>query len=195
MDSSSRNSREPFRVLGLAAAVSLLLGSAAAQAGEQSHNFVLTAYSNGRGGADLVSGNYEAADKALHYHASLSAFDGSSSSNNRCIALAMTKQWDAARAACNEAVRDAEHEKASLPSYQYWARKLENDYVAVALSNRAVFHWMSADSAAAAADLKRAATLSPNADFVARNQSALEYSRVAVAQTKVAQVDVAAKSP
>jgi hypothetical protein len=194
MDSSSRNSREPFRVLGLAAAVSLLLGSAA-QAGEQSHNFVLTAYSNGRGGADLISGNYEAAGKALHYRTSLSAFDGSSSSNNRCIALAMTKQWDAARAACDEAVRDAEHEKASLPSYQYWARKLENDYVAVALSNRAVFHWMSSDSAAAAADLKRAATLSPNADFVARNQSALEYSRVAVAQTKVAQVEVAAKLP
>jgi hypothetical protein len=194
MGSSSRNSREPLRVLGLAAAVSLLLGSAA-QAGEQSHNFVLTAYSNGKGGPDLVSGNYAAADKVLHYRTSLSAFDGSRSSNNRCVALAMTRQWDAARAACDEAVRDAEHEKATLPSYQYWARKLENDYVAVALSNRAVFHWMSADSAAAAADLKRAAALSPNADFVARNKSALEYSHTAVAQTKVAQVDVAAKSP
>jgi hypothetical protein len=189
MGSSSRNSREPLRVLGLAAAVSLLLGSAA-QAGEQSHNFVLTAYSNGKGGPDLVSGNYAAADKVLHYRTSLSALDGSTSSNNRCIALAMTKQWDAARAACDEAVRDAEHEKATLPSYQYWARKLENDYVAVALSNRAVFHWMSADSAAAAADLKRAEALSPNAAFVERNKSALEYSHTAVAQ-----VDVAAKSP
>jgi hypothetical protein len=191
MGSSSRNSREPLRVLGLAAAVSLLLGSAA-QAGEQSHNFVLTAYSNGRGGPDLISGNYDAAGKTLRYRTSLSAFDGS---NNRCVALAMTRQWDSARAACDEAVRDAEHEKASLPSYQYWARKLENDYVAVALSNRAVFHWMSADSAAAAADLKRAQRLSPNAAFVERNKSALEYSRTALAQTKVAQVDVAAKSP
>jgi hypothetical protein len=194
MGSSSRNSREQFRLAGLAAAVSLLLGSAA-HAGEQSHNFVLTAYSDGKGGPDLVSGNYEAATKVLRYHPSLSAFDGSTSSNNRCVALTMTKQWDAARTACDQAVRDAEHEKASLPSYQYWARKLENDYVAVALSNRAVFHWMSADSAGAAADLKRAEALSPNADFVARNKSALEYSRVAVAQTKVAQVDVAAKSP
>ena len=194
MRSSSRNSREQFRLAGVAAAVSLLLGSAA-QAGEQSHNFVLTAYSNGRGGPDLVSGNYQAADEALQYHASLSALDGSSSSNNRCVALTVTKQWDAARAACDQAVRDAEHEKATLPSYQYWARKQENDYVAIALSNRAVFHFMSSDSAAAAADLKRAARLSPNADFVARNKSALEYSRMAVAQTKVAQVDVAAKSP
>ena len=194
MGSSSRNSREQLRVLGLAAAVSLLLGSAA-QAGEQSHNFVLTAYSNGKGGPDLVSGNYEAASKALRYHASLSALDGTASSNNRCVALAVTKQWDAARAACDEAVRDAEREKVTLPSYQYWARKQENDYVAVALSNRAVFHWLSSDSAAAAADLKRAATLSPNSDFVERNKSALEYSRVAVAQAKVAQVDVAAKAP
>jgi hypothetical protein len=194
MRSSSRNSREQFRLAGLAAAVSLLLGSAA-QAGEQSHNFVLTAYSDGKGGPDLVSGNYEAATKALRYHPSLSAFDGSTSSNNRCVALTVTKQWDAARAACNEAVRNAEHEKATLPSYQYWARKQENDYMAIALSNRAVFHFMSSDSAAAAADLKRAASLSPNADFVARNKSALEYSRVAVVPTKVAQVDVAAKSP
>jgi hypothetical protein len=194
MRSSSRNSREQLRVLGLAAAVSLLLGSAA-QAGEQSHNFVLTAYSNGKGGPDLISGNYEAAGKALHYHTSLSALDGGASSNNRCVVLAVTRQWDAARAACDEAVRDAERERVTLPSYQYWARKQENDYVAVALSNRAVFHWLSSDSAGAAADLKRAAALSPDADFVARNKSALEYSRVAVAQAKVAQVDVAAKAP
>ncbi len=53
MRSSSRNSREQVSVLGLAAAASLLLGSAA-QAGE--HNFVLTAYTNGRGGQALVSG-------------------------------------------------------------------------------------------------------------------------------------------
>jgi hypothetical protein len=192
MRSSSRNSREQLRVLGLAAAVSLLLGSAA-QAGEQSHNFVLTAYSNGKGGPDLVSGNYQAADRELRYHTSLSAFDGSTNSNNRCVALAVTKQWDAARAACDEAVRDAEHEKATLPSYQYWARKLENDYVAVALSNRAVFHWMSSDSAAAAADLKRAEALSPNAAFVERNKSALEHSHAAVAAAAVAQVEVAAK--
>jgi hypothetical protein len=189
MRSSSRNSRGQLRSVGLAAVVSLLLGSAA-QAGEQSHDFVLTAYSNGRGGPDLVSGNYAAASQALRNHTSLSPSEDSTSSNNRCIALAMTKQWDAARAACDQAVRDAEREKVSLPTYQYWSRKQENEYLAVALSNRAVFHWLSSDGAAAAADLKRAATLSPSADFVARNQSALEWSHSAVAQ-----VDVAAASP
>ena len=191
MRSSSRNSREQFRLAGLAAAVSLLLGSAA-QAGEQSHNFVLTAYSNGTGGPDLISGNYAAAAEALHYPFNMTLSDASTTSNNRCVALTMTKQWDSARVACNQAVRDAQQEKAMLPSYQYWARKFKNDYLAVALSNRAVLHWMSSDPAAAANDLKRAAALSPKADFVARNLAALEYSHTGGA---VAQVSVAPGAP
>jgi len=186
MRSSSRNSREHSgAVLGLVAAVSLLTGECA-QAGE--HNFVLTAYSNGKGGTQLLSGDYDAAGKALQFRPTLSAFDGSTNSNNRCVAFAKTKQFEAARAACDKAVREAEHEKATLPSYQYWARSLENDYVAVALSNRAVLHWMTSDSEAAAADLKRAAELSPKSAFVLRNKSALEFS-----QTAVARVDVASK--
>jgi Flp pilus assembly protein TadD len=191
MFSSSRNSRKPYRALILTATVSLLLGQAV-QAADPSHNFVLTAYSNGTGGAELISGNYAAAAEALHYPPSLTVSDASTTSNNRCVALAMTKQWDSARAACNQAVRDAQQEKAVLPSYQYWARKLQNDYLAVALSNRAVLHWMSSDSAAAANDLKRAAALSPKADFVAHNLAALEYSHSGGA---VAQVSVAPGSP
>lgn len=183
MRSSSRNSRETLRVLGLAAAASLLLGSAA-QAGE--HNFVLAAYTNGRGGQALVTGDYAAAGKALSYKPTLSAFDTSTNSNNRCVTLTMTKQWDAARAACDKAVRDAEREKTSTPSFEAWARDLENDYVAVALSNRAVMHWMADEAAAAEADLKRAEELSPKSAFVQRNKSALEYSHGA-------QLNVAAK--
>jgi len=187
----SSNSNKPYRTLILAATVSLLLGQAA-QAADPSHNFVLTAYSNGAGGAELISGNYGAAAEALHYPPSISMSDASTTSNNRCVALTMTKQWDSARAACNQAVRDAQQEKAMLPSYQYWARKFKNDYLAVALSNRAVLHWMSSDSASAANDLKRAAALSPKADFVAHNLAALEYSHTGGA---VAQVSVAPGSP
>ena len=185
MRSFSRNSRKPHRALGLAVATSLLLGSAV-QAAEQSHSFVLTAYSNGAGGAELVSGDYQGATEALHHHASIMSLDASSTSNNRCVVLAVTKQWEAARKACDRAVRDAQQEKALLPSYQYWARKLKNDYLAVALSNRAVMHWMAAEADAAASDLKRAEGLSPGADFVVRNRAAMEYSRSAVAQVAVA---------
>ena len=83
------------------------------------------------------------------------------------------------------AVRDAQQEKALLPSYQYWARKEKNDYLALALSNRAVLHWMSSDSVAAANDLKRAESLSPKADFVTRNRQALEYSHTSPAMAQV----------
>ena len=183
MRSSSRNSRKPRRVLGLAAAVSLLLGSAA-QAGE--HNFVLTAYTNGRGGQALVSGDYDSAGKALSYKPTLSAFDNSTNSNNRCVSLTVTRQWDAARIACDKAVKDAEREKATLPSFEAWARGTEDDFVAVALSNRAVLRWRTSDSEAAAADLKRAAELSPKSTFVQRNLSALEYSHQALARVDVA---------
>jgi hypothetical protein len=196
MLSYSRNSRKPYRVLGLSAAVSLLLGQAV-QAADPAHNFVLTAYSNGMGGTELISGNYGAAAEALHSPPTITALDASTTSNNRCVAFALTKQWDSARIACDQAVRDAQQERAMLPSYQYWARKFKNDYLAVALSNRAVLHWMSADSAAAANDLKRAETLSPKADFVTRNRAALEYSHTApaVAQAQVSVAPSAQGSP
>jgi len=184
----SSNSHIPYRVLA-AAAVALLLGQAA-QAADPDHNFVLTAYSNGTGGTELISGNYGAAAEALHSPPPITAFDASTTSNNRCVAFTMTKQWDSARIACDQAVRDAQHERSMLPSYEYWARKFKNDYLAVALSNRAVLHWMSADSAAAANDLKRAEELSPTADFVAHNRAALEYSHTAPAVAQ-AQMSVA----
>jgi hypothetical protein len=54
-----------------------------------------------------------------------------------------------------------------------------------------VLHWISSDTEAAANDLKKAESLSPNADFVTRNRAALEHSHAAPA---VAQVSVAASS-
>jgi hypothetical protein len=183
MRSSSRNSRERVSVLGLAAAASLLLGSAA-QAGD--HDFVLTAYTNGRGGPALVAGDYAAAGKALSYKQTLSAFDTTTNSNNRCVSLTVTKQWDAAKAACDKAVRDAEREKFSLPAFEAWAQSEKDSYIAVALSNRAVMHWMADESAAAAADLERAAQLSPKSAVVQRNKSALEYSHHELARADVA---------
>ena len=183
MRSFSRNSRETLSVLGLAAAASLLLGSAA-QAGE--HNFVMAAYTDGRGGMALVSGDYAAAGKALGFKPTLSAFDSSSNSNNRCVSLTVTKQWDAARAACDKAVSDAERERTSLTAFEIWARAAENDYVAVALSNRAVLHWINEESDAAAADLARAEALSPKSGIVKHNKSALEFSHQQLARTDVA---------
>jgi hypothetical protein len=179
----SSNSHTPYRILGLAAAA-LLLGPAA-QAADPAHHFVLTAYSNGVGGAELINGDYAAAAAAVHSQPLPSALDPSTTSNNRCVALTMIKQWDSARIACDQAVRDAQQERTWLPSYQYWARKVKNDYLALALSNRAVLHWMSADSVAAANDLKRAESLSPKSDFVMRNREAMEYTHTSPAMAQV----------
>jgi hypothetical protein len=178
-----RNRRNRPAIAGLAVAASLLLGSTA-QAGD--HNFVLAAYTNGRGGQALVSGDYDSAGKALSYKPTLSAFDTSTNSNNRCVTLTMTKQWDAARVACDEAVSDAQREKAARPGFEAWASNIDNDSVAVALSNRAVLHWVTDERAAAAADLERAAGLAPKLAFVKRNRSALEYSHNALVRTDVA---------
>src|ERR1700755_1585167 len=116
MRSSSRNIRRPLRALGMAGAVCLLLGSAA-QAADPSHSFVLTAFSNGKGGRCLIDGNYAKAQKALNRQSSLVELDASTTSNNRCVALTVTRQLDQARRACNQAVGDAEQEKSALPAY------------------------------------------------------------------------------
>jgi len=183
MRSSPRNIRKRYRAVGLAIPLALL--HMTTQAAEPAHCFVFTAFSNGAGGAELVSGGYTAAVQQLS-HPVVTSMDAGTTSNNQCVALAMTRQWEAARLACDRAVRDAQLERTSLPSYQSWARQLKDDYLAVALSNRAVLHWLASDSGAAADDLQRAEALSPRAEFVARNRAALEYSRTAVAQVSVA---------
>jgi hypothetical protein len=82
-------------------------------------------------------------------------------------------------------VRDAQEDRANLPTWMSWARKRHNDYVALAYSNRAVLHWLANDQTSAEKDLAKAEALAPKADFVARNLSAL-HTRATVAQVSVA---------
>jgi len=93
----------------------------------------------------------------------------------------MTKQWEAARVACDAAIKDARDERASLPGWMQWAARRHDDYVAVAYANRGVMHWLAKDVSAAQLDLAKAEALSPKADFVARNLEALR-TRNALAQ-------------
>jgi hypothetical protein len=181
MSSHSRNSRKPTRAVQLAFAAALLAGSAA-YAADQPHSFELTAFSNSTGGAALTSGDYTSAVQQL---ASQRALDSDSVSTNRCVAYTVTRQMAAAHAACDAAVRDAQQQIVSLPVSMTWARSEYRDYLALAYSNRAVLDWMSNDAAAAQSDLKKAAAVAPEAEFVARNLTALQ-SHNAVAQVTVA---------
>lgn len=185
MSSHSRNSRAATRVLQLACAAALLVGSSV-YAADHPHSFELTAISNSVGGEALVKGEYDTAAKELAQHHP--ALDTGELSTNRCVVLAMTHQLEAARVECNAAVHDAESKSANAPSFLNSASAGYDNYLALAYSNRAVVNWLSNNAAAAQADLKRAAAAAPRAEFVARNQTALQSRDGAV------QVAVASKS-
>jgi hypothetical protein len=185
MRSSSRNSRTQYRALTGAAVASLLLGSAVASAVEP-HSFVMAAYSNEKGGPALAAGHYATAVDQLDHTSMSQSLSPSSLSNNRCVAYTVTKQLDAARVACDQAVHDALSEKNGMAAHEYWTGRQENEYLAMALSNRAVLRSLSTETAGAERDLKRAEQLSPQSDFVARNLTVLHSSQNAVAQITVA---------
>jgi hypothetical protein len=169
----------------LAFAAALLAGSTA-YAADEARTFELTAFSNTAAGNSLVKGDYNLAVEQLKIDAHGMASD--SVNTNRCVALTVTRQLQAAREACDAAVRDARLQLATMSPTELWARTTYRDYLAVAYSNRAVVDWLSNDSAAAQADLQKAAAVDPKAEFVARNLTALQ------SHATVAQVSVAPKS-
>jgi tetratricopeptide (TPR) repeat protein len=180
MSSFSRNIRRAdssrcSRALGAGLALTLLSGAALA---DGAHQFVFTAYSDAAGGTDVLAGRYGAAIAELKDYRGIADRDPSATNTNRCVAYSMTLQWQAARSACDAAVRTA-GEQRDLPM-AWWARSSGSgdDYLAVAYANRAVLHWMLNDGAAARKDLARAQELSPGADFVARNFAALKVHTV-----------------
>ena len=185
MSSYSRNSRKPAQALQLALAAALLVGSAA-HAADEPRTFQLTAFSNGAAGESLASGDYNTALSELSKH--VHSLDADSATTNRCVAYTVTRQLEAAHVACDMAVREAQQSISSLPVSMSWARSDYRDYLALAYSNRAVLNWISNDTVAAQADLKKAAAAAPKAGFVARNLTALQ------SHSTVAQVAVAPKS-
>lgn len=182
MSSQSRNSRKPIQALQIAVAATVLAGYAA-HAAEQPRTFELTAFSNGTAGSALVAGDYSNAVQQLNSHAH--PLDSDSLNTNRCVAYVVTRQLEAAHAACNAAVRDAQQALTTLPMSLSYARSEYRGYLALAYSNRAVMNWLLNDSASAQSDLKKAEAVAPKAAFVARNLTAL-HSHSTVAQIKVA---------
>jgi len=192
MPSYSRNSRKPLqaRLLGLAAA--LLTGSVV-HAADQPSKFVLTAYTNAPGGHSIVSGEYDTALGELKHPPMLSLDDAATVANNRCVAHAMLGEFATAMSACDAAIASARHDLRSLSVSEVFERRKYSDYLAVAYANRAVVDWLSKDAVSAASDLASAAELSPNADYVVRNITALHSPHPnALAQLSVAQPAAAA---
>jgi hypothetical protein len=146
--------------------------TAVARAAETSEPLVLVAYSNRAGGARLLSGDYGSAAQAVQRPSN--AFpDPQALNTNRCVAYAMTQQLSQARTACDAAVREAQSPDSMLVQWNARLRQQATASAAVAYSNRAVLHWLNAEGAAARQDLARAQALAPDANFVARNLSAI----------------------
>ncbi len=183
MSSYSRNSRKATQALHLAFAAALLTGSAA-HAADQPRNFELAAFSNTLAGDSLVRGNYDAAFQQLAIDAHSLTANPSTTATNRCVTLIMTHRFEEAHPACNAAVSAARLEIVSMPVSMTFARQELRDYLALAYSNRAVLDYLTNDTTAATADLKKAESVSPKAEFVARNLTVLQ-SRGAVAQVAV----------
>jgi hypothetical protein len=167
-----------FVSAAMLAAVTASGGGALAQAAE-SASFVFTASSNGAGGSALTSGEYDSAAKSLSEPRPSLNTDLGVVDTNRCVAYAMTQQFAAARAACDAAIKDAEQQRATL-SVLGTERAARHD-VALAYSNRAVLNWLSGNMAGAEQDLAKAKRLAPDADFVARNLSALHERKTVTA--------------
>ena len=82
MRSSNRNIRNS-RALGLGAAAALLLCTAV-QGAEAEHSFVFTAYSNGAGGMQLLSGDYQGAVSAKVFSTPMKAMSSRGGSCRNC---------------------------------------------------------------------------------------------------------------
>jgi tetratricopeptide (TPR) repeat protein len=176
MPSFSRNTRRADsrqRSWALGTALALMLASGASLA-EGAHRFMFTAYTDALGGGNIVAGRYLAALDDLGRHAGTPESDTSAINTNRCVAYSMTRQWQEARTACDAAVSAAKRELRTSPAWWGWDSAPDNDYLALAYANRAVLYWLSQDDAAAQEDLAKATELSPRADFVALNVTALK---------------------
>ncbi len=151
----------------------------------------MTAYTNGAGGKSLVAGDFDAAVAQVRRNTA----DAMTLQTNRCVAYTMTGQFDSAQSVCDSAIRNARHDLSGVSASTLWQREMLSEYLAIAYSNRAVLHWLSHDAVAAARDLADAVELSPKAEFVARNITALRSPHDTRPQENaVAQVAVTPKS-
>jgi Flp pilus assembly protein TadD len=161
--------------------------AATANATEQgTDQFIVSVYSNGRGSQNLLSGHYDAALAQIETPQGLDEASRFEAATNLCVAHMMAGRFDYARTACDAAVKSARAAAMTTPNWGPPAGGAHQKDVAVAYANRAVLHWLTDDAQSAANDLAQAKRLSPKADFVTRNVTALQSSHSAIAQVQPA---------
>lgn len=166
------------------AAASLISIAAAHASDVAAPKLVLTAYVNGAGGPSVLAGNYDAALTEIKKDRSTSSELYTAKITNQCVTYAVMKQLPQAMSACDEALRAAKYDRIAAERYAPGS-SIQNAYVAIAYTNRAVVHMMAKDPERAKSDLARAKSLAPDAEFVSKNLLAMEGSASKIAQLSV----------
>ena len=169
------------------AATSILSAVAAHAADVTSPKLVLTAYVNGVGGEAVMAGKYDAALTEIQRNRAVSSDAYTAKITNQCVAYTATKQLSQAMSACDEALRAAKHDRLGALRFSSGS-SVQNSYLAIAYTNRAVVQMMSKNPDAAKSDLAHAKSLAPDAEFVSRNLLAMESSTSKIAQVTPAPV-------
>jgi tetratricopeptide (TPR) repeat protein len=173
--------------LAAIAATSIFSAVAAHASDVTAPKLVLTAYINGAGGESVLAGKYDAALTEIKRDRSASSDLYTAKITNQCVTYAAMKQLPQAMSACDEALRAAKYDRISALRYAPGS-VIQNSYVAIAYTNRAVVHMMAKDVEGAKSDLARAKSLAPDAEFVSKNLLAMETSSSKIAQLNVAPV-------
>jgi hypothetical protein len=168
-------------------ATSILAASGAGAAEAAAPKMVLTAYTNGAGGESVIAGKYDAALTEIKRDHSASSEAYTAKTTNQCVAYAAMKQLQQAMSACDEALRSAKYERMSAIRFSSGSG-IQNSYVAIAYTNRAVVQMMARNPEAAKSDMARAKSLAPDATFVSENLLAMQTSA-----SKIAQLDAPAR--
>ncbi len=145
---------------------------AAALQAESPQSYVLTAYSDAVGGSQLLSGQYSAALVQIRDARDSPARRDLVKETNACVAYAMLRKLDEARAACDAAVTAATADRSHTGGVVSKSRLQENAAVAIAFSNRAIVHALSNEAVGSAEDLADANSLAPQSEAVVRNIAA-----------------------
>jgi hypothetical protein len=173
--------------LAAIAATSIFSAVAAHASDVTAPKLMLTAFINGAGGESVMAGKYDAALTEIKRDRSASSDLYTAKITNACVTYAVMKQLTEAKSACNEAVRAAKYDRMGALRFASGS-KLQNSYVAIAYTNRAVVNMMSKNVEGAKSDLARAKSLAPEAEFVSKNLLAMETSSSKIAQVNVAPV-------
>jgi hypothetical protein len=167
------------------AAASIFSAGSAQAADVVSPKMVLTAYVNGAGGESVMAGKFDAALTEIKRDRSASSDEYTAKITNQCVTYAAMKQIPQAMSACNEALRSAKYDRMSAQRFSP-GTSIQNSYVAIAYTNRAVVQMMAKNPEGAKSDMARARSLAPQAEFVSKNLLAMQASASKIAQLSVA---------